>query len=252
MNFELKGKVAWVTGATGGIGSAITAALAAEGATVLATDLPQQSGGHESGVVYQQCDVTSPADIENAIRTCGEQLGGLDILVNNAGITRTEQFLDVDRKGWDQLINVNLTGYFFCAQAAARLMVEQGRGGAIINMSSLNATHPNARTLVYSITKGGINALTLGLASGLGRYGIRVNGVAPWGIDTPMANSFVSDPDHVREELQRIGAATALGRFGVPDDIAPLVVYLASERSSYITGAVVPVSGGRGITAAIQ
>jgi len=252
MDLQLQGKIAWVTGGAGGIGLAICQALRAEGATVLSTDLTDHAPDDKPEIRYQRCDVTDQSDIDSAVATCRAELGGLDILVNNAAVTRTEQFLDVTHQTWDRLIDVNLTGYFFCAQAAARLMIEQGRGGAIVNMSSLNGSHPNARTLVYSITKGGINSLTLGLASGLGRHGIRVNAIAPWGIDTPMAKSFVPDPEHVAEELRRIGAATALGRFGLAIDVAPMVVFLVSDQAAYITGAVVPVTGGRGITAAIQ
>lgn len=241
MEVSLKGKVAWVTGASGGIGASIVKAFVGAGATVLSSDLADKPAVDAEGVVHRRTDVTRQQDIDDAVEFCVTELGGLDILANNAGIQRRVDILDISRELWQNIMDVNLTAYFFCAQAAARAMVRQGRGGSIINTVSINSDHVYANTIPYCTSKGGVKTLTLGLAVALGKFGIRVNGIAPGTISTNI-NADRWETPGVRENIE---ARTPLGRLGMPSDIGPSVAYLASDHCAFVTGAILPIHGGR-------
>jgi NAD(P)-dependent dehydrogenase (short-subunit alcohol dehydrogenase family) len=239
----LQGKTAWVTGASGGIGSGIVAALRDAGCTVVSTDLSPEPAVTGERIVHRVCDVTRQSDIDAVVAFCRDELGGLDVLVNNAAILNRIDVFDVTREFWQKVITTNLDAYFFCAQAAARLMRDQGRGGSIVNTASINADLVNAKTLPYCVSKGGIRTLTFALAVALGEYGIRVNGVAPGTIVTPLNAERWKVPG-AREAVE---TRTPLGRLGVPSDVGPAVAFLASDEAAFITGSILPVNGGRGV-----
>ena len=245
----LENKVALVTGAGRGIGRAIAIALAEEGAEVIvnyngseerAKEVKQtieENGGKAS--IYK-CNVSDFEACETMIREIVKEHGHLDILVNNAGITRDNLIMKMSEEDFDAVINANLKGCFNTIKAVSRQMLRQ-RSGRIINITSVSGILGNAGQANYSASKAGIIGLTRTMARELASRGITVNGIAPGFVDTDMTKVL---PEQVRE------AATAqipLGRFGQPEDIANMAVYLASEKASYITGQIISVDGGMAI-----
>ena len=249
ISFGLGGRVVVITGAANGIGAACARRLARDGARValwdvaetpglaLATDL--RTAGHEA--VFVRADVSSKASVDDALAATLREFGRVDGLVNNAGIFRAADFLDVTEEDWDAVINVNLKGSFLVGQAVARQMVAQRRG-AIVNMSSVNGLTAIAAIASYNASKGGINQLTRAMALGLVDHGIRVNAVAPGTIATDLARDAVLTSDAAR---QRILGRTPMKRLGEPEEIADVVGFLLSDASSYVTGEIVYVDGGR-------
>jgi glucose 1-dehydrogenase len=241
---ELDGRVALVTGAGSGIGYAIAQRLAAEGARVAvnyfhvyadeANALAVQVGGKA-----YEADVSSPAGVEAMTAAIAQDLGPLRILVNNAGIEKPMPVLDVDEANWDQTIAVNLKGPFVCLQAAARQMKEQG-GGSIVNISSVHEDFPFPEYTPYCASKGGLRMMMRNAALELAEYGIRVNNVAPGAIKTPINAATLADP----AKLARLRQLIPLQRMGEPADVADVVLFLASDRSSYVTGSTYYVDGG--------
>jgi NAD(P)-dependent dehydrogenase (short-subunit alcohol dehydrogenase family) len=241
----LEHRVALVTGAAQGIGAAIACGLAEQGARVVCGDLAapeatadaiRAAGGQADALTL---DVTSTADVGAAINFVAAGIGGLDILVNNAGIFPRSPALELDEATWDRVLDVNLKGTFFCAQAAARLMVEQARGGRIVNITSGAAFVPTPQSSHYAASKAGVVAATRVLALELASAGITVNAVAPGLTDTAQPRSFYSDDD-----LAAIAARIPLGRIAAPAEIVPAVCFLAGEGAGYITGMTVHVNGG--------
>jgi 3-oxoacyl-[acyl-carrier protein] reductase len=240
-----KDKVALVTGASRGIGRSISLALAGAGAKIVAVDLNMEatealaqdvrSLGTEALAV--QGNVTVSADVEAAFEKAMETFGRVDILVNNAGITRDALLLRMKDEDWDAVLTVNLKGAFLCSRAAAKIMSKQ-RYGRIINIASVVGQMGNAGQANYCASKAGLMGLTKSNARELARRNVTVNAVAPGFIATDMTEAL---PEKVREEL---AAQIPLERLGTADDIANAVLFLAAERSGYITGQVLGVNGG--------
>lgn len=244
---RLAGKVALVTGAAQGIGLACAERFVREGASVLLADVNEERGRLEAqrlgnAAQFVRCDVSRKHEVDAAVACAVERFGRLDILVANAGIVHAADFLDLEEKDFDRVIAVNLKGIFLAGQAAARQMVKQGAGGAIVNMSSVNAVLAIANQVPYVVSKGGINQLTRVMAIALAPHGIRVNAVGPGTILTELAKTAVlGNPEAERKILSR----TPLGRMGEPAEIAAAALFLASDDASYMTGQAIYPDGGR-------
>lgn len=245
---KLANKVAIVTGAAQGIGEGIVREFVAEGARVVIADIQDDKGaalaaelGGEGRCRYVRCDVTQSAQVESLVRQAVSAFGGLDVVVNNAGINHNASFLEISEVDFDRVLSVNLKGAFLVGQAGARYMAEHG-GGAIINMSSINAIVCSPHIVPYAVSKGGINQLTAVMALGLAPFNIRVNGVGPGSIDTDLLRKIVNtDPAAKKGILAR----TPMGRLGTVREIGRICVFLASDDASYMTGETVYADGGR-------
>ena len=254
IRFGLEGRVVVVTGGAQGIGEACARRLVADGAAVALWDVDDGHGqslaaalaAEGARVSYQHCNVAVKAEVDAALAATLAALGRVDGLVNNAGIFRAAPFLDIAEADWDAVIAVNLKGHFLVGQAVARQLVAQrekdGSGGAIVNMSSVNARLTIASIASYNASKGGIDQLTRVMALALAEHGIRVNGVAPGTIATELAAKAVLTSD---EAKARIMSRTPMKRLGEPAEIAAVVAFLLSDAASYMTGETVLVDGGR-------
>ena len=246
---RLGDRVALVTGAGQGIGFACARALAAEGARVVLAEQEEGRGRDAARrladegftATFARCDVSRKGEVDAAVAKAVEAHGRLDILVANAGIVHAAEFLDLAEADFDRVLGVNLKGVFLCGQAAARQMVKQGGGGAIVNMSSVNAVLAIPNQVPYVVSKGAVNQLTKVMALSLAEHGIRVNAVGPGSIATDMLVTAMGDP----AARQRLLSRTPLGRIGDPDEIAAIAAFLASDEASYITGQTIYADGGR-------
>ena len=252
---RLDGQSAIVTGAAKGIGAAIGARLASAGAAVTLVDvdaaaLREHAAALESGgarVRAEVADASSPADARRVVEAAVAAFGGVDVLVNNAGVFPMVPFLDVSEAIWDRVHGLNLRGLFFWSQTVARQMVLGKRGGTIVNITSIDAFHPSGNLTAYDASKGGAEMLTRSMALELGRYGIRVNAIAPGGVQTPGAQALTSGVAagvNAEAVLESFLSRIPMGRMGDPDDIARVVLFLASPMGSYVTGATLVVDGG--------
>ncbi len=242
----LDGKIALVTGASRGIGRAIAIELAKEGASVAINyagnvkaaeevkSIIEESGGK---AMLIQADVGDEKAAFEMVEKVIAQFGGLDILVNNAGITRDNLFIRMKYEDWNAVINTNLTSMFNCAKVAAKYMMKK-RSGKIINMTSVSGIMGNMGQTNYSAAKAGVIGFTKSLARELAARNITVNAVAPGFIATDMTAAM---PEKAKEQVL---TSIPLGKMGKPEDIANAVLFLASDKASYITGQVVKVDGG--------
>jgi NAD(P)-dependent dehydrogenase (short-subunit alcohol dehydrogenase family) len=244
---RLAGKVALVTGAQQGIGKAIALAFGREGANVVVNYLDDQAAGEAIAKSIREFGPRATAvpgsvarvdDVRSMVEA-GNAFGGIDILVNNAGIFPRVDFLDMTEAQWDEVLNVNLKGTFFCTQTVVCRLVERGKPGAVVNLASSAAFRSSPRGVHYVSSKAGIVGFTRATALELARYRIRVNAIAPGTTDTAQPRYGMSE-----EELQAVGRQVPLGRMAVPDDIANMAVFLASEEASHITGQTMHVNGG--------
>ncbi|RED56212.1 SDR family NAD(P)-dependent oxidoreductase [Cohnella phaseoli] len=245
---RLAGKTAIVTGSTRGIGKGIAVRYGREGANVIVSgtnaelceevaESIRREGGSAIGIV---CDVSDLDQINRLYDKTLEKFGEINIVVNNAGIAIFQPFIEVEPETVRKIWNVNLFGTFFSGQRAAKEMIRQGKGGKIINMSSISEEVGTADLTQYAMTKGGIKIMTKCMALELAQYGINVNAIGAGVIDTDISMEEFSKPGMREETVKRI----PWGRMGEPEDLAGTAVFLAHEDSDYVTGTTVYVDGG--------
>ena len=232
------------------MGRAHALALAKAGAKVAVVDISQEDcekvveeikkiGGE---AIALSCDVSKKEEVEKTVKAVVEKWGRVDVLVNNAGICQFKPFLELTEEDWDRTISINLKGYFLCAQACAKEMAKQ-KSGLIVNIASVAMGQIGVGMpgiVHYCASKGGIVAMTEALAGELAAYNIRVNAVSPGAIETPMMDSAKQDP----KMLEGIMARIPMRRIGKPEEVSDLVLFLASDASSYMTGSTVVIDGG--------
>jgi len=245
MQLGLEGKIALVTGAGSGIGAAIAGTLADEGCVVYLGDTDLESATRTAASAKRpghavELDVGDAASSERAAKRIAAEQGRIDILVNNAGILKTGSFVESSIADWDQVCRVNLSGVVYCCKAVLPFMVER-RSGRIVNIASVSAARGGGvfGNALYGTTKAGVVALTKGMARDLGPFGINVNAIAPAVTETGMIGALLTP-----ERRQAALASIPLGRFATPADIANMVVVLASDVSSYVSGETIVVDGG--------
>jgi len=247
---RLKDKVALVTGAGSGIGKAIAERFAVEGAKVVVNyhasgkhtgtevaDAITQAGGTAVAIA---AEVNERADLESMVRQAVEKFGRLDIAVSNAGIEIKRPFLEVTDEEWHKVIDVNLNGSFLISQIAARQMARQGQGGKLIFISSVHEDIPFAQYTAYCAAKGALRMMMRNLAIELAPYKINANNIAPGAIATPINQAVLDDKEALKNALEEI----PWGRFGKPEEVASVAVFLASDEADYVTGSTYYIDGG--------
>ncbi len=244
--FSLAGKTALVTGAASGIGKATAEALATAGARVIVADRNREGAeavasginAADGSALAVAADVAREEDIETML----DAAGAIDILVNNAGLAIRKPSVDLTLEDWNKVVDINMTAVFLCARAAARRMIAQGQGGAIVNVASImglsgGGLYPN---ISYQTTKGAVVNMTRALAVEWAGQGIRVNAVAPTWVRTPFIKPILDQPDL----LARIEAMTPMRRLAEPEEVASAILFLASPAAAMVTGHTLPVDGG--------
>lgn len=245
--FDLTGKKAIVTGASAGLGRGMAQGLHGAGAEVAiidisdaAADTAKEMGKTGAKVYAVKGDLKDRKDLKRAFDTAVEELGGrLDILINNAGIQRRSKCEEFPIEYWDDVLEVNLTSVFQLCQLAGKMMLKQGKG-KIINMASMLSFFGGYTVPAYAASKGGVAQLTKALSNEWASRGVNVNALAPGYMDTSLNTALVNNPERNTQILARIPAS----RWGTPDDVKGVAVFLASDASNYINGAVIPVDGG--------
>ena len=249
VHFGLEGRVMVITGAAQGIGEACARRLVRDGAAVALWDVADDAGQRLADALtqagarafYQHCNVADKAQVDAALAATLAHFGAVHGLVNNAGIFKAAAFLDITEADWDAVLDINLKGSFLVGQAVARELVKGG-GGTVVNMSSVNGTLAIPSIASYNASKGGVNQLTRVMALSLADQNVRVNAVAPGTIATELARAAVLTGEEAR---LRVMSRTPMKRLGEPSEIADVVAFLLSDASSYMTGEIVVVDGGR-------
>ncbi len=244
----LKGKVALITGAAGGLGGAIAGAFGAAGARVFLHDLFEDKLKDISGAMkvegieagYKALDITVSGAPQTLVDAAVGQMGRIDIVVNSAGINRPQQSAEVTEKNWDDVMNINLRAMFFVSQAAGKHMIERGGGGKIINLSSQAGSVALPQRAAYCASKGAVNQLTRTLALEWAKHRILVNAVAPTFVETPFTAQMFQDEEFKKYVL----ASIPLGRMVTSEEVANAALFLASDLSNMITGHILSVDGG--------
>ena len=246
---RLQNKVALITGANSGIGKGIAQRFAAEGAHVAVNYLPGGTRDADAQAVVAALptegiavggDVSKREDVEKMMAAIVAKFGRIDIAVNNAGIEFNKPFVDVTDDDWNKVLTVNLFGAFLVHQAAARQMILQGPGGKLINISSVHEDIPFPGYTAYCASKGGMRMMMRNLAMELAPNKINVNNIAPGAIATPINQKVLDDPQASKNAISEI----PWGRFGKPEEVASVAVFLASDESEYVTGSTYYVDGG--------
>ena len=244
--FDLAGKTALVTGANTGLGQAITTALAAAGADIVAVgrSAPDETRREVQGAgrrfAWIEADLTTTEPIARIADDAWAAAGSIDILVNNAGTIRRAAATEFSEADWDAVMGVNLKTAFFLTQAIGQRMLARGQGGKVINIASLLSFQGGIRVASYTASKSGLAGITRLLANEWAARGINVNAIAPGYIETSNTEALRADPERSRQILERIPA----GRWGRPSDLGGAAVFLASAASDYVNGAILPVDGG--------
>lgn len=246
ISFSVANKKILVTGASRGIGRSLCVAFAEAGAVVIAAardthrleELEREITAKGGVCSVISMDVANLQSISEAFRLVEDRYGSIDVLINNAGVEQVKSSLDVDEATWDAIVDVNLKGAFFCAQAAAKLML--AGGGSILNLCSLTSVVGVPGAVPYGSSKSGVVGMTTGLATEWAPFGIRVNGIGPGYFETDMTKGFYENPQWKETMRQK----APLGRLGSLDDLTGAAIFLSSSAASYITGQVLYVDGG--------
>jgi len=255
--FDLTGKNAVVTGGAMGIGFGIAKRFVESGANVLIADINEEAanaavwklGDGPGKAAAMQVDVSKEGSGRGVVARCVEVFGSIDVMVNNAGIYPQVPMLQTTRELFDKVYAINLKGVAFCARAAAARMLEQGKGGKIINIASIDGLRPSMVGLAaYDSSKGGVVMFTKNFALEMAPHNIQVNAIAPGGISTegtakPLEGSGMTE-EQMKQIMTEFAKKIPAGRLGVPDDVAKVAVFLASSASDYVTGEIVVVDGG--------
>ena len=242
----MKKKTVLITGGARGIGKAMSKAFAKEGYNVLVNFNKSENEAKELYTILNEknfsvklfkANISNREDVEDMVDYCIKEFGGLDVLVNNAGVSQDKLFTDITDEDWDNMMNINLKGSFYCSQVALKYMISEKKGN-IINISSIWGISGASCEVHYSITKAGIIGMTKALAKEVGPSNIRVNSRAPGVINTDMLSGYNE------EDIDALVEETPLMRLGTPEDIANCAIFLASDKSNFITGQVISPNGG--------
>ena len=242
----MKKKTVLITGGARGIGKAMSKAFAKEGYNVLVNFNKSENEAKELYTILNEknfsvklfkANISNREDVEDMVDYCIKEFGGLDVLVNNAGVSQDKLFTDITDEDWDNMMNINLKGSFYCSQVALKYMISEKKGN-IINISSIWGISGATCEVHYSITKAGIIGMTKALAKEVGPSNIRVNSIAPGVINTDMLSGYNE------EDIDALVEETPLMRLGTPEDIANCAIFLASDKSNFITGQVISPNGG--------